>query len=485
MSSIDQAFVKAFARRQTADVNTAENDVQIPATKRAAVQVQPSRPVERPKTPSMRVDPSVADTTSVWIDPIEDRILKAQHPHENVVPRPRFIDRQGPTSPADGQSPVSPAPVPAGRVSDEQKIGLSVDSATVSFDQATAIDFPSEYAIASFTTDLYAPADKIQRDLENRLAGPVGKTAAPAKAAPAPAASQPVFRFTGIKPHNPKPAPESAGTKAAASPPPVESSGRPAVTSDHDELPADQASQKQPENRIDPAEPADTRSPASVNEPPAEFNAAWEIDALDIPDTVAELFFDDALFESIGDHLARAVDGGLRSALVASDKAGEGRSTVALGIALAAAAAGVKVLLVDADFADPTLADGLRLDLDRGWDDAANADISFDEVGVFAGEDQITLLPLLPAAKGESKDADDLADKLERLIGDMSRHFDLVIIDGGVGGAGLPRKTETIESAFIVRDAQATSADEINALAKRLMRAGVRGIGVIENFVQD
>ena len=91
---MDQAFVKAFARR----------------TRGAQNQPVPAEPVARPEQAdvnaepgSLQVDRSVASTAEVWVDPIEDQIARADQP-SNQIPSPH-VGHRNPNRAADTQPP--------------------------------------------------------------------------------------------------------------------------------------------------------------------------------------------------------------------------------------------------------------------------------------------------------------------------------------------------------------------------------------------
>ncbi|QDV65397.1 tyrosine-protein kinase family protein [Crateriforma conspicua] len=491
MSNIDQAFVKAFARRQTAEVNQAENPVEVPTLKRSSDR-------------SIRVNRSVAEQTSLWIDASEDRIVHAERAHQETVPPPhsRSIGEPPVAAPVD-ESSVNEVSEPRNRITSppdqsaestptDETPSVAAESIATEVEPESApaeFSFESTYAIASFTTDLYASAGQIERNLVRELETTES-------------ASQPVEPLT--KPE----APEDEHAESLDVQPLLKIPSDVHAIDDEasDQAPV-QSSVIEPEATVEseptvePETIAETLSDAPAPEPTPEpvdtpefsfsadsstsslnrsaFRPSWEIDCLDIPETVERLFFEDAILETVGRHLAQAVDSGLRSALVTSVQSGEGRSTVATGIALAASASGLKVALVDADLRHPTLADDLRLDLDLGWLEAGQNGIAADEVAVFSGEEQITFLPLFVDESDE-----DATEHLESIVAELKQHFDLVILDGASAGYGVGQETEAIDSAFIVRDMRSTSVDDLNELARRLMRSGIRGVGVIENFVE-
>ena len=208
--------------------------------------------------------------------------------------------------------------------------------------------------------------------------------------------------------------------------------------------------------------------------------ANWEIDVFDLPPTVADLFFDDGLFNDLSDRMLQANRGGLRTMLITSLLAGEGRSSVAMGMAMTAAASGLKVALVDADFSSPSLADDFRLDLDFGWIDHIRERAPIGETAVHAMEDNVTLFPLLA---GRSSDQATPAECNE-LVASLRSHFDLIIIDGEIAHEiDIRPMSREIDSAVIVYDPSQSSDLAVKKTGEQLRANGVSGIGCVENFV--
>ena len=209
------------------------------------------------------------------------------------------------------------------------------------------------------------------------------------------------------------------------------------------------------------------------------WQPAWEVDVFEVPPAVAELFFEDSLYNDLATRLGDTVKSGLQSLLVTSVDRGEGRSTVAIGMALAAATTGIRVALVDLDLDRPALAEQLRLDLDHGWVDHVRQGTPLGEIAVRAVEDQVTLLPLLAHDGQRPADAAEAIQLIERL----ESQFDLIVLDGMASDSPtLDRLVASVDSAIVVRDMTRTETDRINAFSYRLKEAGVRGVGVVENY---
>ncbi|GAB5512435.1 MAG: AAA family ATPase [Rhodopirellula baltica] len=221
---------------------------------------------------------------------------------------------------------------------------------------------------------------------------------------------------------------------------------------------------------------APVKEPVQVAKRP--FVAAWQVNELDVPDTVSELFLCGSLADQLGQHIVDAQLDGLGSIAVTSVLPGEGRSTVAMGIALSVAYTGMKVALVDADSNGPTLVDDFALELDHDWIDAIRDGIPVEEIAVASESDALTLIPLLPGADELSPASSELEQVVERL----KQSFDLVIIDCGTSALAT---ASLCDSALVVRDASRTDVSEIESLVNELRRTGLTGIGIVENFCQD
>jgi Mrp family chromosome partitioning ATPase len=210
------------------------------------------------------------------------------------------------------------------------------------------------------------------------------------------------------------------------------------------------------------------------------LQAVWEVDVFNVPGSVADLFFDAKRYQQISERMSEAVKTGLQSVLVTSSQTGEGRSSVAIGIAMAAAASGIRVALVDGDTAAPTLADELRLELQYGWIDTVRGGLPIKEIAVLAVEDGVTLIPLmLPNGQGEAT-----AYEVAQLVELLKNSFDLILIDGpSAQSFGVTQIATAVDAAILVRDVTRTHQSVINQLSDQMYQSGIQGVGVVDNFV--
>jgi Mrp family chromosome partitioning ATPase len=252
-----------------------------------------------------------------------------------------------------------------------------------------------------------------------------------------------------------------------------------------------------------PPEPlaSDLVPPAETPETSAESAAApleeakstppaaplWEVDRFHWPRTCEKLFADEQGYLSqAGDKLVAAVQDGLRVLAITGTRRGEGRTTLALCLARAAAQAGIQVAVMDADFARPQLASKIALEVAYGWQDAALGRIPLSEAAIKSLHDGVTALPLESAlvTRGLS-----LADpRVTATIRAAAATFELLILDLGPIGPGEqlafpPGEPSPLDAAIVVRDLRFATATESGTLCESLQDSGIEAVGIAENFV--
>lgn len=136
-----------------------------------------------------------------------------------------------------------------------------------------------------------------------------------------------------------------------------------------------------------------------------------------------------------------------QSVLVTSATAGEGRTTVALNLALVAAADGWRVLLVDADTARGTLSKTLDAANNAGLFDLIEGRATLASVLLTDTDTGLSVLPL-GNATGDLRKANP-QEIAAKLLGE----FDLVVIDGGTSADDATRRFADLAAdiVFVVR----------------------------------
>lgn len=507
----DQAFVKAFSRRRPAndqskqaggvDLGSAARTDQQPCASQTTSDTEMRQAIRQRISASesgmsgeLQLDQSVASTARVWVDHHADRVSRADYA-EDGIPRPHLEavtgDRNPLSEPQDDQverSGVSPG-IGSTDQSMHQRNACAVEEQADFAQPAQDTDASTFNGAASFVNDEWGrigPAEVLRamreagadslasntmfdNDLAKRQSQPSSESVAHTKP------FQPTADTPELFIENPfaNAAKEESGPESAS----------PQVAHFQDSIPdASQPATDQPLGLNDSFSTSGSNDwGQEVSERGLKpFQAVWEVDVLDVPTTVADLFFEGRLFQQIAERMSDAIESGLNSVIVTSTQAGEGRSSVAIGLAMAAAAAGKRVALVDANLEHPKLADELRLDLQYGWVDTIRAGLPIKEVAVHAVEDGVTLIPLMPP-KGKNAAT---GYEVVQLVSVLKDKFELIIVDGPTSQSGqIHQCASAVDSAIIVRDMKRTDTLAINEFSYRLRESGLQGVGVVENFI--
>ncbi|MBD2186211.1 GumC family protein [Aerosakkonema funiforme] len=121
--------------------------------------------------------------------------------------------------------------------------------------------------------------------------------------------------------------------------------------------------------------------------------------------------------------------GWLKSLVVTSALAGEGKSTLALGLAISAARLHQRVLLIDADLRRPSLHKELNLPNDRGLSSllASDTPITNQEIEVSAQYGNISILTSGPMRLDPAQMLS--SQKMKQLMVTFEQNYDLVLLD--------------------------------------------------------
>ncbi|MFB9325044.1 CpsD/CapB family tyrosine-protein kinase [Paenibacillus aurantiacus] len=179
--------------------------------------------------------------------------------------------------------------------------------------------------------------------------------------------------------------------------------------------------------------------------------------------------------------LLRQDGGGARSLVVTSPGRGEGKTTVAMNLAVSLAMKGSRVLLVDANLRRPDASGAFQLLDYPGLSDVLLASV---ELGDAARRTEMGRLDVL--AGGRSRDmALDLLDseRMRAVIEAGRRNYDLVLIDAGAVLEASEAKTlaHFCESAVLVVREGRTNAKALGDAKATLEYAGAQVLGVIVN----
>lgn len=221
----------------------------------------------------------------------------------------------------------------------------------------------------------------------------------------------------------------------------------------------------------EPARPSDGSKPIAPPRPTDVFKPV-----VDLPEPCTE-------YERLRVMItlaANQVD--LRSVMLVSALAGEGVSTVTLGLATAAVdGTSSELLLVDADFASPTLAGRLGVSPRHGLSDILGKRATRAEA---VARTPVSRLLLLDGGRGAvDVTSARTQDALQGVFEDIRAAYELVIVDGG-SLATCPESillSRHVDGVVIVVRAERTPADLVADATTQLRGAGARLLGVVMN----
>lgn len=180
--------------------------------------------------------------------------------------------------------------------------------------------------------------------------------------------------------------------------------------------------------------------------------------------------------------LTRAKKNGLKTVFVTGARSGEGYTTVAMSLAVALAQqTDARVLLMDADFAHPTVARRLSLRPSVGLEQVVLDGVPLEEAVMQSEDPPLSILPMVfgfefPAMAAGSR-------RFQRTMQELRDHYELIVMDGGCRfreGAPLPL-LPNIDAALIVRNPAKTGEKMLGRIDEQLLAHGISSLGVIEN----
>lgn len=179
-----------------------------------------------------------------------------------------------------------------------------------------------------------------------------------------------------------------------------------------------------------------------------------------------------------------ATDQPLKSLAVLSPSLGDGKSTIALNIALAFNEIGPPVLLVDADLRRPSLHTKLRLSNERGLSDVLVGQCTIDEAIQIQEKNGLAVITSGTAAPNPIKLLE--SARFQALVKELESRYRIVVFDAAamvsnIEAAVLARR---MTGSILVVSAGSTDRREVNTAMRRLARMGVRSmLGFVVNRI--
>ncbi|MGB3614803.1 MAG: CpsD/CapB family tyrosine-protein kinase, partial [Elainellaceae cyanobacterium] len=174
----------------------------------------------------------------------------------------------------------------------------------------------------------------------------------------------------------------------------------------------------------------------------------------------------------------------LSSLMVTSAVAGEGKTTLAIGLALTAARLHQRVLLIDMDLRNPSLHKQLNLSNDQGLSSYINAgQTRFSPASItLAG----TAIDVMPAGPVQDDPVRLLSSRTaQQLLAHAETQYDLVILDTPVvlGSADVLQLSSLCKAGVMISRLERVTQDDLTEAM--LMLSAVNMVGIVANKYQD
>lgn len=168
-----------------------------------------------------------------------------------------------------------------------------------------------------------------------------------------------------------------------------------------------------------------------------------------------------------------------RTLLITSSREGEGKSTTALAMARDAAAAGRKVLLIDADMRRPSIHTLLGIRKVPGLSNMLTQQLPTSAVIYSTDVERLSVLPAGPKPPSPAELLGGAA--FRSLLAYLKDEFDQIIIDSPpvLGLADVPRLASVVDGTVIVMEANRSHRGAIAAALRRLATARARILGAV------
>jgi succinoglycan biosynthesis transport protein ExoP len=173
----------------------------------------------------------------------------------------------------------------------------------------------------------------------------------------------------------------------------------------------------------------------------------------------------------------------LRSIAVTSAEPGEGKTTLAVHLAVANAARGKKTLIVDGDLRRPSVHAKFGLSQHEGLSNVLTGELTWRDTLISI--DGRPNLSILPAGPGSHRAADLIGPRLSELLDEFAKEFDLVILDSPplLGFAECLQMASAADGVLIVSRAGETKRKTVATVVSTLQRIRANIVGVVLNKV--
>jgi len=191
-----------------------------------------------------------------------------------------------------------------------------------------------------------------------------------------------------------------------------------------------------------------------------------------------------AAIQQMTDGLLSICASGGRVLGLASCARGEGVTTLLLAAAGRLISQGRKVVLVDANWGNPQLAQSLGLLPQIGWEETLCGGLPLEEVVIESLADGLAVLPVRePSARAIAR------GQIAASFDILAREFDVVLVDLGPldhvadDGAFAHDAAARMDAVILVQNVRVTTPSRLAEVRQRLAASNLRYAGTIQNFV--
>ncbi len=214
--------------------------------------------------------------------------------------------------------------------------------------------------------------------------------------------------------------------------------------------------------------------------------AAWDVDDFRWPTVSTQIISAGATaMETLANTVFQTLDRHQKRVGVTSPGSGQGTTSIAISLARWAAACGLRVLLIDANLANPGLSSLVGLGPNISWVNAVNNSLDPAEVTIRSQSTPLCIMPLAPIVTRVGWPRF-IFDQLGDLINQVADGFELIVFDLGPVHqlvAELSQSRLLIDAGLIVHNGN--SPAQFLPAKERLEKFGLDRFIVAQNAVQS
>jgi Mrp family chromosome partitioning ATPase len=203
-----------------------------------------------------------------------------------------------------------------------------------------------------------------------------------------------------------------------------------------------------------------------------------------------------AAIQQMADGLLSLCASGSKVLGLAGCASGEGVTTVMLAAARSLVSQGRKVVLVDANWSNPQVAQSLGLLPQLGWEETLCGGLPLEEVVIESLADGMAVLPVRKPSASTIAQA-----QIAASFDILAREFDVVLVDLGplaqIKDEGAPWHDSTpshestlsrevaarMDAVILVQNVRVTTPNRLADVREHLAASNLRYVGTIQNFV--